>query len=312
MKTNAIINKFTFAASKAGLQLKKYSPEILAVVGTVGVITSAVLACKATTKVSEITQETKKNVDMVHDCVADQGLIESGKYSEEDARKDLTIIYAQTGVKLIKLYGPSVALGAVSLACLLGSNQILRKRNIALTAAYATISKEFKEYRGRVIERFGKEIDRELKYNIVKKQIEENIVDPDTGEVKTETKEVEVTGLDGYSQYAKFFDDGCKGWEKDAEMNLMFLRAQQNYANDLLRSRGYVFLNDVYDMLGIERTKAGQIVGWVYDPERTDIDNYIDFGIYDIHKPKARDFVNGLERTILLDFNVDGNILDLI
>ena len=313
MKFNEIANKLALTASKAGIKVQKYSPEILAVVGTVGVIASAVMACKATTKVSEITEDTKHQIDMVHEAINDKELVESGKYTKEDSQKDLAIIYTQTAVKFAKLYGPAITLGTVSLACLLGSNQILRKRNAALAAAYATISKEFKEYRGRVIDRFGKEIDRELKYNIVKQQIEENVVDPETGEVKTEKKEVEVVDPDIMgSPYAKFFDEGCRGWEKDAEMNLMFLRSQQNYANDLLRIRGYVFLNDIYDMLGIERTRAGQIVGWVYDPKRTDIDNYIDFGIYNINRKKSRDFVNGIERVILLDFNVDGNILDLI
>lgn len=308
MNKPAIVNTLTATFSKAGLKLQKHSPEILAVVGTVGVVTSAVMACRATTKISTILDKTKDDVDMIHNAVEDPEL----DYTEHDATKDLTITYTQTGVKLVKLYAPSVAIGVISLGCLLTSNNILRKRNIALAAAYATIDKSFKEYRNRVIERFGKEVDRELKYNIVKQKIQEAITDPETGEEKTVEKEIEVTGIDGYSEYARFFDDGCKGWEKNSEMNLMFLRAQQQYANDLLHARRYLFLNDVYDMLGIPRTKAGQIVGWVYDPDRTDIDNYVDFGIYDISKPKARDFVNGYERTILLDFNVDGNILDLI
>lgn len=308
MKNLAIVNTLTSHFSKAGLKLQKHSPEILAAVGTVGVIASAVMACRATTKVSTILNDTKDTIDKIHKVTEDPTI----EYTEEDATKDLAITYVQTGAKLVKLYAPSVALGAISLGCLLTSNNILRKRNIALAAAYATIDKSFKEYRGRVIERFGEAVDRELKYNITKQKIEETITDPETGEEKKVEKEIEVTGLDGYSEYARFFDDGCKGWEKDAEMNLMFLRAQQQYANDLLRARRYLFLNDVYDMLGIPRTKAGQIVGWVYDPDRTDIDNYVDFGIYDVNKPKARDFVNGYERTVLLDFNVDGNILDLI
>lgn len=308
MKNLIIPNTLTKTFYTASAKLQKYSPEILAAVGTVGVVASAVMACRATTKVSEIIDNTKETIDAIHDCTEDKAI----EYSKEDATKDLTITYVQTGVKLVKLYGPSVALGVVSIGCLLTSNNILRKRNIALAAAYATIDKSFKEYRSRVVERFGEAVDRELKYNITKQKVEEIVTDPETGKEKKVKKEIEVTGLDGYSEYAKFFDDGCKGWEKDAEMNLMFLRAQQQYANDLLRARGHLFLNEVYDMLGIQHTKAGQIVGWVYDPDRTDIDNYVDFGIYDVNKPKARDFVNGYERTILLDFNVDGNILDLI
>lgn len=308
MKNLAIVNTLTNNFYKVGFKLQKHSPEILAVVGTVGVVTSAVMACRATTKVSTILNDTKDTIDKIHTCTEDQTI----SYNEEDAKKDLAITYVQTGVKFVRLYAPSVALGAISLGCLLTSNNILRKRNIALAAAYATIDKSFKEYRGRVIERFGEAVDRELKYNITKQKIEETVTDPETGEEKKVEKEVEVTGIDGYSEYARFFDDGCKGWEKDASMNKMFLMAQQQFANDLLRARGHLFLNEVYDMLGMERTKAGQIVGWVYDPNRDDIDNYVDFGISDIHKPEVRNFLAGFERTILLDFNVDGPILNLI
>lgn len=312
MKNLAIVNSVTKVFHRATLQVRKYSPEILIVTGVVGVVASAVMACKATTKVSEILDETKDNVNKIHDCAADQGLVESGQYTEEDAKKDLTIVYAQTGVKLVKLYGPSVLLGVLSITSILASNNILRKRNVALAAAYATIDKSFKEYRSRVIERFGEVVDRELKYNIKAKKIEEVVKDEETGKEKKVKKTIEVVDPNMYSEYARFFDDGCKGWEKDSEYNLMFLRAQQQYANDLLRSRGHLFLNEVYDMLGIERTKAGQVVGWIYDTKHPNGDNYVDFGMYDINKPKARDFVNGYERVILLDFNVDGNIWDLI
>ena len=92
----------------------------------------------------------------------------------------------------------------------------------------------------------------------------------------------------------------------------MFLRHTQDYFNDLLRSRGSVVLNEVYDYLGIPRTKAGAVVGWIYDEKNPKGDNYIDFGIYNIHDRAARDFVNGYERSIWLDFNVDGYILDLM
>lgn len=314
MKNLAIVNNLTKTANKVGFKLRKHSPEILMVAGVVGTVTSAVMACKATLKVNEVVEETKETIDKIH-TATEKGKTESGlDYSAEDSKKDLTIVYAQTGLKFVKLYAPAVILGTLSITSILASNNILRKRNIALGAAYAAIDKSFKEYRGRVIERFGEAVDRELKYNIKSQKIEEVVTDPETGKEKKVKSTVDVIDPNLYSEYARFFDDGCKGWEKNAEYNLMFLRATQNYANDLLRSRGYLFLNDVYDMLGIERTKAGQIVGWVYDPDNPDHngDNYVDFGIYDMRKPKARDFVNGYERVILLDFNVDGNIWDLM
>lgn len=310
MKVKEIINSVSYNAHKIGFKIKKASPEIMVVAGVVGVVTSTVMACKATTKVNDILEETRKQVDDVHN-VLDSDIITEEEYTNDDAKKDLTIIYTQTGVKLIKLYAPSVIVGALSITGILASHKILKKRNVALTAAYATIDRSFKEYRGRVVERFGKELDRELRYNIKAQEIEEKTVDKDGNET-IEKKTISVVDPNMYSDYARIFDNGSMGWTKDPEYNLMFLKLQQNQANDRLRAQGYLFLNDVYDMLGIPRTKAGQIVGWIYDEENPVGDNFVDFGIYDIYNEKACDFVNGRERSIVLDFNVDGNILDMI
>lgn len=296
----------------AGLRLKKYSPEILVMVGVVGVVSSAVMACKATTKAGDILEEAREKLDNIHEA-EELGKVRDVDYTLEDAKKDTTIVYIQTGLKFAKLYGPSVILGALSITSILASNNILRKRNVALGAAYAAIDKSFKEYRGRVVERFGDAVDRELKYNIKAQKIDDIEVDPETGKEKKVKKTINVVGSDlECSPYAKFFDEGSEYYEKDPERNLFFLRAEQNYANDRLRARGYLTLNEVYERLGIPTTKAGQIVGWVYDLDKPNGDNYVDFGIYDIYREKNRDFVNGYERSILLDFNVDGDILDLI
>lgn len=310
MKVKEIINSVSYNAHRIGFKIKKASPEIMVVAGVIGVVTSTVMACKATTKVNDILEETRKQVDDVHN-VLDSDVVSADEYTNDDAKKDLAIIYTQTGVKLIKLYAPSVIVGALSITGILASHKILKKRNVALTAAYATIDRSFKEYRGRVVERFGKELDRELRYNIKAQEIEEKTVDKDGNET-VEKKTISVVDPNMYSDYARIFDNGSMGWTKDPEYNLMFLKLQQNQANDRLRAQGYLFLNDVYDMLGIPRTKAGQIVGWIYDKENPVGDNFVDFGIYDIYNEKACDFVNGRERSIVLDFNVDGNILDMI
>ena len=295
--------------NKISFKLKKHSPEILVVTGVVGTVASTVMACKATTKVNDILDEAKDEIEKVHTVMNAEEYAD--RYTAEDGKKDLAIIYAQTGVKLVKLYGPSVVLGALSLGSILASNNILRKRNVALAAAYTAIDNSFKEYRGRVVERFGKEVDRQLKYNIKAKDIEETVVDENGKEKKTTTT-VEVYDPNVTSDYARFFDEASPYWEKDSEYNLMFLKSQQAYANDKLKAQGYLFLNEVYDMLGIDRTKAGQVVGWVYNTENPIGDNYVDFGIYDVTSRPKRAFVNGYERNILLDFNVDGNIWDLM
>ena len=310
MKTD-ILNNVSRTFSKVKFGVKKHSPEILIVTGVVGVVTSAVMACKATTKIGKIADEHSQQINDVH-VALEKGVTNAGEtYNEEDSKKVLTIIYAQTGLKYAKLYAPAVILGALSLTAIVSSNNILRKRNVALAAAYTAVDKSFKEYRGRVVERFGKELDRELRYNIKAKEIEETIIDED-GKEKTVKKTVEVADPNSYSDYAKIFDETCVGWTKSPETNLLFLKQQQAHANKLLQQNGYLFLNDVYEMIGFPKTKMGQVVGWIYDEKNPIGDNFVDFGIYDIYNEKARDFVNGYERSIILDFNVDGNVWEMM
>lgn len=309
MNKTEIMSTLTRTFNRTGLKIKKYSPEILLAAGTVGVVTSGVMACRATLKIDEVLDEAKDRIEKIHEVAANPEM--KDKYTEEDSKKDLAITYTQAGVKLVKLYGPSVALGVISLGCMIGSNRILSKRNVALAAAYAAVDKSFKEYRGRVVERFGKQLDKELRYNLKAQEIEEVTVDKDGKEVVSKST-VEVMDPNNYSHYAIVFDDGNAGWDPDPERTKYFLIQQQNYANEMLKARGHLFLNEVYDMLGARRTKAGAQVGWIYDEKNAFGDNYVDFGIFDTRSPKARDFVNGLEKVIVLDFNVDGVILDMI
>lgn len=310
MNKNEIMTNVTRSFYKASLKLKKHSPEILIVTGIIGTVASTIMACKATTKISTILDESKNTIDVIHDGM-ENGKINGEEYTQEDGKKDLAIVYAQTGLKFAKLYGPSVLLGAASIGCILASHNIISKRNVALAAAYTTVDRGFKDYRSRVVERFGKELDKELKYNIKAQEIEETVTDK-KGKEKTVTKTIEVADPNYYSDYARFFDEGCLGWEKNPEMNLYFVKQVQNWANDKLKAQGYLFLNDVYEALGIPKTSAGQVVGWIYDETCPIGDNFIDFGIYDVHSEAKRNFVNGYERNILLDFNVDGNILEYI
>ena len=298
---------------KAGFKFKKHSPEILAVTGVIGIVTSAVMACKATTKVNDIVDEAKETIDKIHESVG-KGLHTSDgeEYTEEIAKKDLTNTYVQTGLKFVKLYGPSVALGIASIGCMLGSNHILRKRNIALAAALTNVATSFKEYRGRLVDRFGKDLDRELRFGIKAKEVEETVTDED-GKETTVKKTVEVVDPNtAHSMYSIVFCEGNTGWTRNAELNKVFLIQQQNWANDKLKMNGILTLNEVYDMVGAPRTAYGQIAGWVYTDDSSIGDNFVDFGLFDVNNEKACDFINGREKSIILDFNCIGNILDYI
>lgn len=311
--SNELMNKVSRSFHKVGFKLKKHSPEILVVAGVVGIVTSTVMACKATTKVNDIVDEAKETVDTIHNSVG-KGLRTSDgeEYTQEVANKDLAIVYTQTGWKFVKLYGPAVALGVASIGCMIGSNQILRKRNVALAAAFTAVDTSFKDYRGRLIDRFGKDLDRELRFGIKAKEVEERVVD-ENGNETTVTKTVEVIDPNvAHSMYSVVFCEGNTGWTKNPELNKVFLIQQQNWANDKLRLKGYLTLNDVYEMVGAPTTSYGQIAGWVYTEDGSVGDNFVDFGIFDVNNEKACDFVNGRERSIILDFNCIGNILDYI
>lgn len=309
MSKNELMNKLSRSYNLAALKVKKNSPVILVAVGVVGVVTAGVMACKATTKLDEVMKKHNEQKEKINDYFELNGPTE--EYTENDHNKDLAITYAHTGLELAKLYGPSIAVGALSIGAIVWSNRILTKRNVALSAAYTIVSKDFKEYRDRVIERFGKDLDRELRYNIKAKEVEEIVTDEDGNE--TVVKEVVNTAeVHDYSEFARIYDCGNTGWTKDPETNMLVLKQTERYFNDILKCKGYVFLNEVYEELGFPPTKAGQIVGWIYDEKNPVGDNYIDFGIFDINHEATKRFVNGYESSIVLDFNVDGNILDMI
>ena len=295
-----IMKSVNGVASKTVMKLKKHSPEILVVAGIAGTVVSAVLACRATTKVAEILDETKGTLDTIHEGM-ETGAINGQEYTTEDGKKDTVVVYAQTGMKLAKLYAPAIILGTLSITSILASNNILRKCNVALGAAYAAIDKSFKEYRGRVIERFGEQVDTELKYGIKAKKFEEIEVDPETGKEKKVKKTVMVADPNLQSDYAVYFDSKSRNYETNPDYNRMFLKAQQAFANDKLQTRGHLFLNEVLDDLDLPRTPAGQIVGWTKDGP----DGYVNFRIVEVE----RETEDGRhEPALLLDFNVEGNI----
>ena len=306
MTNMTFANNARLVFNQALLSLRKHSPEILLGAGIVGTVVGTVLACKATTKVSGIMEKTKKDIAQIHQCAENPNLIE--EYTEEDKKKYLTIVYVKTGLELAKAYAPAVTVGAVSIASILAGHHIIRQRNVALAAAYTAVDRGFKDYRSRVVDRFGEELDRELRFNVKAEEVEEKVA-AENGEEKSVKKTVMTAKTDKHNEYTRCFDVGCNGWSKDAEFNLMFLNHMQIECNKILREQGYLFFNDVLDKLGFPKTSVGQVTGWVYNKK---VQNVVDFGIYDLNDPQKRDFVNGLERAIWLDFNVYGNILDYV
>lgn len=299
-----VLGKF----GKLGAKVSKYSPELLIGSGIIFGVGSTVMACKSTLKVDEVLEKHRKSLEDVETALNLNNNDETNEtqlevYTSKDAAKDKTIILTKATVDLLKLYSPAISLGALSITCILAGYNVLNKRNVALVAAYNLLESSYKDYRNHVIEKFGKEVDEQIRLGITEKKI---TIDEDA---KLKEKVKVVDDPNGHSDYARFFDESNPNWQPEPMHNLTFLKAQQQFANDMLHARGHIFLNEVYDMLDLPRCPAGAVVGWVDDGNG---DGFVDFGIYDkLYRPR-RDFVNGYEDVILLDFNVDGLIWDKI
>lgn len=307
MKMNAVMANVSRFAAKAKFKLGKHSPEILMVVGAVGAVTSTVMACKATLKVNDILAAHDATVATIHDVQEGKVQIKAGEeYTEEDVKKDLTTTYVQTGLKIAKLYAPAVIFGTLSIGCMFGSNHILQKRNAALTAAYVTLDKAFGDYKERVTERFGDRVQSELEHGIKAVEVESKVVNEDGTEETIKSYVDEVDGA--HSPYDLIFDEMIDEWQPDAQYNKWHLAQVEDTANRRLRTQGYLFLNDVYRMIGRYNSGAmivkpeGQIVGWLYDPNNENLQNCVKLGLDKMHG----------DRNVVLHFNVDGPIIDKI
>lgn len=309
MKKTELATKASQILVKTKLGIKKHSPEILVATGIGTGIVAAIIACKQTIKANNIVAEAQKSLQNIEDA-KELAANNEAEYTEENEQADRKYIAIQTTVGMVKTYALPVSLGVLSITCILAGHHILKKRNVALAAAYSALSTDFMNYRKRVVDKYGKDVDFMLKNGLEKQIIANKVIDPETGEVK-ETKEEALTYEgDKLSQYARVFDEvGSTQWTPSADHNRAFLLMEQNYFNERIRTRGYIFLNEVYERLGFRPTKAGSVVGWVY--QNADYEG-IDFGIFTAHTQKAAEFLEGAEPSIILDFNVQGDILSLV
>ena len=288
----------TRVMGRTGLVLKQHSPEILLTAGIVGGIVAAVLAAKVTQKAREAVEEIKVEADAIITAPESVG-------TEQERNQELGMVYIRGGLKIAKLYAPAVGLGVLSITSLLASHGIMSRRQASLVAAYNAVSEAYAAYRRQVIAEHGEEDD--LKYRTGSSY--EEVIDSEDGQPTM----IKVLGGTSGSPYSVMFCDESREWRNDAQLNRFFLKSQQNAANDRLKAQGHLFLNEVYDMLGLPRTSAGAIVGWVANG---DGDCFVDFDIENINNGPAKDFSKeggrGWSRNILLDFNVDGVIYDKI
>ncbi len=299
MHLQMIKKAVVFGIGRGTLLAQKYLPEIMLGVGIAGIPVATVLACKATLKIDEIKLEAAEKFIKIE---AGKAQYDPSVYSEEDYKKDLTIVTAQTAVKIVKLYLPSAVVMIVSIGLITGGHYILNRRNAALVGAYKILDSGFKNYRQRVKELYGEDADTAARLNPKKVIIDEQEVDEINPTVKNSIVNIE-------SEYARMFDSNSVYWRNDHDQNLFHIRNQELYANDQLNGRGHIFLNEVYDMLGLPRSKAGAVVGWVKDKSVKSVE----IRVYEPTESEKNERVNGYSNPpFLLDFNVDGVIFDAI
>ena len=313
MKNNWLSKVSTSAArfaGKAEFTIKKNSPEILLGAGIVGFVGTIVLACRATCRADEVLEFHRRKIKDINDAkeIADADPECEMSYDIELYRQDKAIRYLKTTGSLAKLYAPTIAVGTLSLACILTSRNIMQKRYLGVVAAYNGVSAAFEEYRKRVRDEYGEDLDKHFRYGTT---YDELPVYDENGKKTKEKEQVEKTDTGMVmptDDSCRFFDSSNPNWDKNPTFSMMWLRGQQNILNDILHTRGHVFLNEVYDALGFPHTPQGAVLGWI-DGEG---DNCIDFGLYDPNKESVRRFVNGVDNVIMLEFNHDGVIWDKI
>lgn len=302
-----ITNGFTSLVGRTGLKINKYSPELLIGAGITLIGVGTIMACKATLHADDILDDHNDKMSRINET-KDMAARKEAVYPEEEYRRDVAVTWVQTVVGFGKLYAPAIGVSALGIGCMLWSHRILSGRVMALGAAYQVVESQFANYRKNVKEAYGEEVDKQMRYGLHKQEVTVTEKDEDGNDITKATDNVAGLDLSEASDYARYFDETNPNWNRDPERNMMFIKTQMAYANDLLNARGHVFLNEVYDLLDFPRTKAGAVVGWV----KGNGDDYVDFLLYSASDPNRRAFVNGLTPSVLIDFNVDGVIYDKI
>lgn len=295
------MNINTQLVHKVLLQARQVSPTAMTVAGVIGIVGATVMACRATLKVQPVLEEIEVGLEVVEEnreLLTTQG---DRVYSQKDIGVQKLKTVAHGAWDLTVLYAPAVVIGTISIAAIAGGHGILLKRNAALAGALTVTEKAFDNYRKAVAAEIGEDREKEIRYG----KTVERIDDTKKGEVK----EVVTFDPNKRSPYARFFDEYSKNWDRNADYNRMFILAQQEYATQRLKRQGYLLLNDVYEALGFEPTSAGAVVGWALGHG----DDYVDFGLNDwAGSPEREAFLNGDERSVLLDFNVAGVVYHMI
>lgn len=228
MKTNDIQK----TVRNLGHVMSKNSPTILTGLAVAGLVSTTVLAVKATPKALELIEEER----LYRESESENGSVEPFNL------KDFILL-------TWKCYIPATAMGVVTMACIISANSINLKRNAALASMYSLSEVALKEYQAKVVETIGKNKEQKIKDDIKQDRINNNPV---------RESEIIVTGKGDTLCY-----DSLSGryFKSDIEH---IRRSLNKLARDMM-SDMFISLNDVYYALDLSSTKLGDLVGWHVD-----------------------------------------------
>lgn len=296
-------------ASVLSVKLNASKPEIFIVGGVGFMIAGAIAACAVTHKAEDILEEHQEKIEALKEKKEKEE-----SYSDKEYRKDVTRTYVKTCVGVAKVYAIPAAAEALGTASILYGTKLFRAEQAAILASYGTLQTAFGNYRGRVKEVLGDEIEENLFNGTA--EIERYEKDDD-GKKKKKTYKFVDPILDPYTF---IFEEVTAPslWVPSASTNRMNVVAIQAEANRMLEANGYLFLNDVLRMLGMKETEISRKVGWIKHPSDQpyvvgDSEGFVDFGLFrggDQLASARYEFLNGDEPSFTLHFNVQGVIID--
>lgn len=297
---NNLATKAQFLMGRSHLLLKKNLPDILLYAGLAAMGAGVVMAAKAGREHNAVKQANDERAEHAARDIQWRG--ETNQITEQQAQQEAALVVLQNGIQWVKLYGPAILMATAGATSIVAGHMKTKERAAAVMAAYSVLDQSFKSYRSRVVDKYGEKIDADMLMGPPDKKTYVH-VDEATGKDKKAKYDV----YSCCSEYAMIFDEYNVNWRNEPHLNDFFLRSQQAMLNAKLNSQGHVFLNEVHDAIGMPRTKAGAVVGWVRNSENGD--GVIDLGL---NAPFNEGFLLGVESTCIIDPNVDGVIYDLL
>ena len=229
--------------------LGKHSPEILTGIGIAGMVTSTVLAVKATPKAIILIEDEKErqNKELMTEAIANEW--ENCKYV--DKLKPLEVIKVAW-----KPYVPAVALSVASITCLIGASAVNYKRNAALATAYAISEKALTTYRDKVIETIGEKKEKEIRGKIAQDEVNNKPVSNSQVIITSKGNTLCMDSISG-----RYF-----------KSDIDIIQKKVNELNRQMLHQNYISLDEFYYEIGLEPTKNASRLGWNLDDGLIELD----------------------------------------